>query len=321
MRCIVVILTLLMCPAAAVAQDWRLNTFDDGSYFMGGIYQSPGFALSCGERSPQGRSAMETGNMEPTITRPGLFRMSLSDEELAFPDGVVRPRDDVMIVVGTLGFSLPGVRFDELFNEWWVDLPVGDPLFPAIASVESFEIRSRDGITQVDARRFGEGLNALSAYCQRMFAAIGQPWQAAPQPNAPAQQTPQQGAASMRALAEAAITRGCNGAAVKAPDYLLSGEIDGDGREDVVLDWRGVECQAGMPRPFCGASMCSADVFLSSRSGVSGGEANLLALGVSLVPLSNGNMGVKVGQSSGSCGAAACEKVFFWNGAELVPLP
>ncbi len=316
------LLVLALCLAAdlAAAQNWRLSTHDDGSYFMAVIYQSPGFALSCGERSPQGRSAMETGNMEPMITRPGLFRMSLSDEELGFHDGSVTPRTDVMIVVGTAGYTLPGVRFDELFNEWWVDLAAGDPVFPAIASAQGFEIRSRTGTTRVDARGFGAGLDALSVHCQRMFAAIGKPWQASPTANIPAPQSPA-GGAGMRAAAEAAILRGCNGPAVKAPGHLLAGDIDGDGREDVVLDWRAVECRTGSPRPFCGAAACSADVYLSSRYPVSGRAENLLARGVSLIALSNGNQGVRVGRSIADCNGVDCHSIFYWNGSDLVLLP
>lgn len=306
----------LLLPGLATAQNWQLRTHDDGSYFMAVIYQSPGFALSCGERSPRGLSAMDTGNMEPTLTRPSLLRMSLSDEELGFPQGIVAPRDDVMIVAGTLGYTLPGVRFDELFNEWWVDLPADDPVFAAIASAEQgVDIRSSSGTTPVDATGFAQGHAALSAHCRRMFAAIGKPWPGTSAPQLP----PNSG--TMRAAAEADILRGCNGPSTKGHGYLLAGEIDGDGREDVVLDWQSVECGSGMPRPFCGASTCTADVYLSASHAARGGPETLLAQGVSLVPLSNGNMGVRVGQSLGTCGGINCSQVFYWTGTELDMLP
>ena len=128
----------------------------------------------------------------------------------------------------------------------------------------------------------------------------------------------------MRQIAESNIWKGCGGAAHIEPDAFLTGDIDGDGVPDVVLDWRSVQCQGSMRYPFCGASTCTADVYLSSAYHRTGYPEALLALGVRLQPLSNGAMAVAVGGTLSDCyavGKDSCEFLFYWNGYDLVKLP
>ena len=65
----------LLLPSALAAQGWQLQTSDDGSYFAGFLNAPAGAEISlvCGERSPQGLSAQETGNMEPDISAPNTL--------------------------------------------------------------------------------------------------------------------------------------------------------------------------------------------------------------------------------------------------------
>jgi hypothetical protein len=65
---------------------------------------------------------------------------------------------------------------------------------------------------------------------------------------------------------DAHLTALCQGAWYSDPDHVQVADLDGDGREDFVLNWSGVQCQGAMTgRAFCGAANCRIDVFMSSR--------------------------------------------------------
>jgi len=311
-------LAVVVSPGAAAAQDWAMSQFDDGSFFSATLapVDGPGPALVCGERSPQGVSPTVTGNTEPDITPPGAFRVYLSDRAIGAPGAHLQTRDDVLLVVGDTGFRLRGLRWNELFVTWEIDLPANDPAFAAIAGHERFELRSDRGSHAVSAVGFADGLRQLTGYCSAVFAAIGKPW-------------PQQGGAAtqveaMRRAAEADIGRGCNGPATWGPEAMRAANIDGDGIEDIVLDWRAVTCSSGPPRPYCGASMCSADIYLSALFPRKGHPEKLLALGVRIQPLDNGNDAVGLGGSLSSCreafGTGDCEFLWYWTGTGLARL-
>lgn len=321
-----------LCPGAA-AQEWEMSQFDDGSYFSATLapVDAPGPALVCGEQSPQWLSPRITGNTEPDITPAGAFRLYLSDRAIGAPSPQRQVRDDVLLVVGgATGYRLKGLRWNELFSTWETDLPANDPAFAAIAAAPRFELRYDGGRHLVSAEGFGAGLGQLAGYCQRMFAAIGKPWGQAVGPaiaggvavgRAAGQML---AAGSMRQRAEADIVRGCNGPATRGATAILPAQIDGDGVEDVILDWREVTCASGAPRPFCGASMCSADLYVSALYPRTGRPENLLALGVQVQPLTNGNEAVVTGGSMRSCsrefGRPDCTFLWYWTGAAMARL-
>lgn len=305
------VLALTLAAAPVRAQDWQMRSYDDGSFFAAGISEpQSGVALLCGERSAGGLSAAQTGNMEPEITAPDSLRLSFSLDDLKLADPMIDTRRDLIVAAGGQGFRLPPLRMNELVWTWEADLAATDPVFAAIASVPSFAIHSDAGVMQVSARGFEAAHAQLLYHCQTMFASIGRPWASAPRV------TPRQ-------AAEAALVSGCSGPADAGPSAYLEGEIDGDGVPDIVLDWGEATCRTGPPRPFCGASMCSASVFLSSRPDLDRGKLELLAVGVRLQPLSNGNMAVAVGGSLAQCsqsGGTACEFLYYWDGADLAEL-
>lgn len=128
----------------------------------------------------------------------------------------------------------------------------------------------------------------------------------------------------MRDAAESFIALGCNGTARREEGYLLPGDIDGDGQEDIVLNWDSVTCMTTIPKPFCGAAMCSAQVFISSLFPRTGQPEELLAIGVRVAELNNGLDGLITGGSLGNCEQERrdpCEYLYYWNGVALVPAP
>jgi len=297
-----------------------MSQFDDGSYFSATLapVDGPGPALVCGERSPQGVSPAVTGNTEPDITPPGAFRIYISDRAIGGPGAHRRSRDDVLLVAGDSGFRLRGLRWNELFSTWEIDLPADDPAFVAISGQEAFELRSDRGNHVVSAQGFAKGLQQLTGYCTAMFAAVGLNW---PQQGA-GQAVGQAGA--MRRAAEADIRRGCNGPASWTGTAMLAANIDGDGAEDIVLNWAEVTCSTGIPRPYCGASMCSADIYISALYPRTGRPEGMLALGVRIQPLDNGNDAVALGGSLSSCRElgqpGGCEGLMYWTGSGLARL-
>ncbi|MEX0281027.1 MAG: hypothetical protein AB3N13_07520 [Arenibacterium sp.] len=314
-RRLLVILAFVL-PGNLAAQSWELQTFDDGSFFLGAIRiaSTPGFALLCGERSPQGLSPRVTGNVEPEITPLRVFRLTLSSNDIGDPNGFEVSRGDVVIISGQAGYRLPDVRWNELFNTWEADLISDDPLLAAMGANPWIDIQSRAGNRRIAAAGFSTSLGQLGNYCKSMFATIGKPWDA----------TTGGGFATMRDAAESAIGLGCNGAARREDGYLLPGDIDGDGQEDIVLNWDSVICMTTIPRPFCGAAMCSAEVYLSSLFPRTGQPEQLLAIGVRIVELNNGLDGLITGGSLASCaqeGRTPCEYLYYWNGVALVAAP
>ncbi|MDK3019161.1 hypothetical protein [Pseudodonghicola flavimaris] len=320
-----ILLGLAAVSAAQPAdQDWTVSQFDDGSYFsatlapMGG----PGMALVCGERSPRGLSGLATGNMEPDITPAGAFRVYISDRTIGPPRQEAEQRDDVMIVVGgQTGFRLRGLRWNELFSTWQIDLPAGDPSLAAIAAAPGFELRHRGGRAALSSQGFGAGLSRLAGYCQSMFAAIGKPWPGAATAGGGAMPAPRP---AMRQMAVAETARGCRGPATLRPGAITPAQIDGDGVEDVILNWAAVRCPGSALSPFCGMSQCLVSIYVSALYPLRGKPVSVYAPSMRLQPLTNGNDGVALSARLPVCrnlyGTDSCEQIWYWTGADFVPL-
>ena len=302
----------------ANAQNWEFSSGDDGSFFVGYVrwIAGRGVTLICGERSPQGMSPYTTGNLEPDITPPGILRLNIDASLLAPPQRYDARRSDVLIGAGASGFRLPPLQWNELFNVWETDLGAADPFFAALTAAPSIDLYTDAGKIALGAAGFAGAYQQLDGYCRSMFAQIGKPWGAA------AAVAPPSGA--MKQAAEASIQQGCNGPAQREAGYLLTGDIDGDGQEDAVVDWARLRCQTGIARPFCGAALCSVDIFLTRAFPSRGMAETILAIGARLVPLDNGNDGLITGGSLSNCQFPPrnpCEFLHYWNGSALVAAP
>ena len=302
---------MLLLPCAAMAQGWSLRTGDDSSFFTGAIHAPEGIEmmLLCGERSPQGVSPEVTGNMEPDITPAQVLRLNLSTRDIGQPQHGAPPRADVMIVTGSTGYRLAAVRWNEMFGVWEADLAANDAVFAAMSAAPVVQIHSAAGVRSGSAANFGTAYQQLIQYCEAQFAAIGQPW------GGPGQGGP------MQEAAEAEISARCNGPARREDGYMLRANIDGDGVEDVVLDWSAISCQQGEPRSFCGAANWESSTFISASYPRTGRPVDLYSLGVSITALSNGLDGVTFAGGLSSCGGTGgCETTWYWTGAEFTPL-
>ncbi len=287
-----------ICPALAVAQDWRHAVTNNGQWFEGWLV-APGEAMSiwCGGPTIGGPGLPQTD--EPMLTDPGTFDLAvrfpgLDPAEAAIFTGT---RSDLVIVAAGQGFGLPEAHWDELNGLGWIQrLGLSDPLFAALA--QSVEVQVWAGGAQVAAltgRGLAEGLAVIGASCQAG-------WGAAPAASAPTAPAGQDGsvAAGIVAAAQAGIARGCNGPATTESRAFRTGDLDGDGRADLVVDWAGITCQNGLRRPFCGAANCSAEVYLSSRPDRMPFDT-ILGAGVALEAGPGGTVRLISGVTAASC--------------------
>ncbi len=315
---------LLMLPLPVLAQDWQFSQSDDGVVFSAQI-QSPGgsaFSLMCAGRTPQAPAVLPVYYESTIRTKPDVLHLVL-DDRLFNRSIVSDKRDNMLIVFANSAYRLPQIGWDDYISEWSTSIQATGAMFDAISASASFELHSDVGVLKVSSAGFAAAYANLLNTCRSRFAAIGRPWQTLAAV-APVSAPPAQSGQSMLRAAEAFVWQGCEGSYTAEPDAFLTGNIDGDGVPDVVIDWGSIHCSGAMARPFCGASQCSADVFLSQLFPVRQQPEQMLGQSVGLVALSNGNMGVGVSGSLSTCSQMpgnVCGFLYYWNGVDFVELP
>jgi hypothetical protein len=283
---------------AAVGQSWQTVTEDDGSFYFGLAYVPGNLGLFCGGKSPQGVSPQVTGNVEPRVTKRGQLGLEMSDALIGQNQSRV-PRNDVMIVVGNLGYRLPQISRNELVGTQEQFLQENDPLVRALQSGEAIEIRTEQGRrTSVPTDGAPASIATVIAYCNRL-----------------ANTRP---AVDLTAAAQAYIFSACAGQAQATQGYLLQGDLDLDGLNDIVVDWSRITCPGSHPRPFCGAANCSVDVFLSRKFRQGRQPDGYLAIGVEMQNSPFGGVQLLMGGNLNNCGGVSvCQSVLRWDGRQL----
>ncbi|GHF54838.1 hypothetical protein [Seohaeicola zhoushanensis] len=311
---------LALVATVAPAQVWVASKADDGAYVYGSASPEPvQLWLSCNAPSATRLPPLQVGAHEETVSAPYTIRLEFSN---ALIPGI-GPRADIHLWVGQTAYLLPQLALNEMTGVWELTLSMADPMLTAMRAADRLVLApGRDQAWELPVQGLAGAAKTAMQTCVDAWISAGFEVPPALSEFAPAYGG---GAATpMRVAADAAVSAGCNGPATRGPEYLLAGNIDGDGTEDIILDWRAVECLSGPPRPYCGASMCSAEIFLSSAYPRSGRSEDWLALGVELVPLSNGNDGVRMGVSQATCaerGLAECALLYYWDGLRLRELP
>lgn len=321
---LIAIWLLLICAGSGLAQEsWTARTFDSGTYLMAGASHSgSGVSFECTAPSPQGRPAIETGSYEMHVSKP--FEAIISFQDSLFDWAPPYTQSNVILALDGAGFRLPPFDLDELSGTA-VYVPMADTLMLAFLNAQNVTLYSGTGKTyQLPTAGLADALRTAFTYCIDRWIVVGAQMppalagfrQGAASPALPG------GALAMRAKAEANIQRSCGGPAEIGSLAIASADIDGDGIDDVLVDFGQLTCLQGPPRPFCGASRCSATIFLSARAR----PYEMIVLGASLIPLSNGLHGVAVGGGLHECRAAGqegtgCQIIWYWNGTEMVQLP
>lgn len=297
---ILLFLFMLFWGFATSAQTWGHSEADDGHLVYASTRAGLGLDFVCNAPSAQGLDAMQAGAHEETRVARGHVKLDIGADRL--PVGNDIQRIDAMVWLGETGYRLPTVHWNELVGVWEVQLSVSDALIKGLVTVPSFVLSAGDETAwQFAADGLGSSLGRTLAFCENAWAAATTP-------------TPSQ--VSMIGAAHSDITRVCEGGYTAQDGAFLQGEIDNDAAADVVVWWDKIRCSSAFPRPLCGASHCSAKVFLSTLNG----PMDLLAQNASLQPLTNGKIGIKLVGRFDSCGpnSLGCERLWFWNGNAFV---
>ncbi len=341
--------TLLMAfvgATGAAAQSWQSQINDSGA-LMSGYAFIPGntLAFSCTAPSPSGRPMIETGDHEAQRTDtpftmtvmvgPGLLDPSADDSDI---------RQLLMTLAGTT-YGLPPMPWDEFYGNWFTTLSMSDPLFSAARASDGLVLDPGRGTAYtfpVDG--LAEALVTAMGYCITgwqlvgftvpqdlvpvLLAAesMGAPHSPASSDYAPVRSSQLPDGYQLAPLMplppthppqrDAHLTALCQGAWSSDPNYEQVSDLDGDGREDYVLDWSGVECQGAISgRVFCGAANCRIDVFLSSRDYAN--PVEFLGMGMDVVQDTQGRVGLLLTGTPFVCSDGFCDKPFYWTGTDF----
>lgn len=301
-------LAIAFCAGPAVA-GWEGRTIDDGALFYGlAVEQGSGLTILCIGPSAGGVAPLLVGAHETAQTAPYALRIE-------FPQGVIPEtagfpsRGDVVIWADDTGYRLPATQHNEMGGYWGAEVAMTDPLVAAMRGAGRLRAGPEAGpVSEFAVAGLDAALGAAMEYCTGEFARVGYPVPPGLGGSAPA-------ATGMRAAAEVSLRQGCSGGYRVSEGAFQAANIDGDGAEDIVLDWGSVECDGAMRRPFCGASQCLVEVFMTAAAAQGRGPEQILAQGAGLVPLSNGSIGVRTGLTLESCKGAVCAAIWYWTGA------
>ena len=322
-RTLVALLALFASATLALA-DWVADTADDGAYFYGTArVDNTSLALRCNGPSARGLPPMSVGAHEETVVPPFQVVFNLGSDLVPVPANGFQ-RSDIVIWANGTGFRLPKAGYNELNGAGWESfVSMTDPLVLSMLQGSDIVLGAEAGPHfTVPTVNLQQALYAAFGFCIAQYQRMGLAVPPVLAPLAASVPAPQPAIRSAGEIAHDRIARGCNAPYTTEGNPVLYGDLDGDGTGDAVIDWGRVRCQTSMPRPFCGASMCSAEILLSARNWR---PYDLLALGVGLTPLSNGQTGVAVGGSLVECNHAGkgnngCQFIWYWNGTDMVQL-
>ena len=303
-------LLLALLGFNAHAQTWSYREADDGHYVYAGVGAGLALDFVCNAPSAKGLSAIEVEAHEETPVARGQIRIDIGSDLI--PVVNVTQRDDVMIWLGQTGYRLPTVFWNELNSIWEVNINTTDTMIAELTRAQSFVLSAGDDVSWLfPADGFASALTQSIATCEAAWIAAQ-----TPAANTAASAAIGSGTSPLFAHAHADIVRICEGAYSAEEGAFLQGQIDQDTTEDFVVWWNNIRCNSAFPRPLCGASHCSAKVYLSTRPT----PMDLLAQSVSIQTLSNGKVGLKLVGRFDSCGinSLGCERLWFWNGTDLV---
>ncbi len=302
---------------------WTSTTVDSGTYLFG-FANDPGGSLSigCTAPSPQGRPAIETGSHESHNTDPyGLF---VTFQDNLFDWQPPYTQSGAVLFVGQTGYRLPVFSLDELRGTA-VYLSMADPMISALFEADRLVLDTGQGKAfQYVIEGLPEALDTTLRYCTDRWQAMGQPLPAALGRFATSGDTGEwlnndtATSPNLPAIAQGHINRMCSGSGVAGQNGLSFGDIDGDGADDVLVDWSDTTCAGNDHRPFCGASLCSGDVLLSRNNYVLREGDVMLGMSHTMVQLDNGNMGVSSSGNLSMCQSQdPCGFISYWTGTSM----
>jgi len=326
---------IVVCMAgSASAQTWSARTTLDQGWFRGTVHAvDRRMAIACSGSYPDA-DPMYGAEDGPHV--PYGFTV-----EMAFPQIVASEahtdraatRDDIVLVSNGLGYQLPEVGFNMLNGERWEShISIGDQMIASLLAGDGLRVFAQGSeVVSYDADGLADGLLTVIRFCDSHWAQLGQP-------------VPDHARAMLMALRDAAgndaaaasmeqvaldrVTAQCEGPGQVRGDFIGRGDFDGDGTEDIVLDWRGVRCQGGsfasaQGAGQCGMHDCVVSVFVSSA--IARGEAPWERLAVDARVDADTPARLVLGNSPATCSrtaqAAGCGQAYAWNRSGFVQVP
>ena len=323
LRNMLVVVILLSTSSIAFA-DWRAETGTVLGLFYGNAKTYPAaLALHCNGQVPGQSLNAPDANLSPTYG----FRLEISPPILPSP-GAAGRRTDIGLWVNGAGFQLPQMIWSELDHVWSTSVSMSDPMISAMRLGGAIIVGPvSGGQYQVAADNMGIAIEQAMTYCVPLFAQQGHAVPPALAPFVGAPSDEERGGDTLEDFANYHISTGCqNGGFTTDPGYIQQGLIDADADTDFVVDWGKIQCVTGISRPFCGASQCAADLFLSGSFFPEGRPDSFLAQGMNLIDLSNGRKGLQLGGTLSMCNAAGkgtsgCQFIWYWDGTQMQQLP
>ena len=329
MKIVPFLAALILGAAPALAQSWQVHTSDNGGYAAGSAHL-PGYAMAfnCFARSVQNLPLIDTGWHETDIAPPYVTKITFSTDLM--PHTPTGSRAGVILFLDGTGYQLPRVDWNEMEGTWAVNLPMADQMFQQLQVAQTI-------VLQVDASTAWTlpvaGLNAAlgqaGTFCANTLAARGIPAPGglalapraaeqavtapAPAPAAPA------GAFVLPATVQLYADSNCSGYATIGAEALKAGDLDNDGKPDVLLDWGFVRCNGESMRGFCGAANCQFDIFFSTKAYLD--PLTTMAYTIDLVPHRSGRLGIRSYTAACARQQLACDEIALWTGNGFVQTP
>ena len=315
-KSLILVLSLL-AAGPTVAQDWRADIRSDDAY-AGGWASGPGLSFMCAARTPRQGSVIDSNWFELSVPRPWHLIVEFGDPLI--PDGPLTRSDIVFFLDGT-GYRLPEIWLNELAGGWEVELSMADQMMVALQQAERLILQvGSQGAWDIPLSGMAAAWDQVAATCATTWRQTGHP-----PPNvlsAPVQ-TGGTGSADLRLIAETYAATGCSDFFNPGPGAFRAANIDGDGIADIIVDHNEITCGTGATRSnFCGASLCSVDIYLSRRFPVPGRPENLLSGSSRLIDLTNGNQALVTTGNLAMCrDDPDCTFIWYWDGSQFTQLP
>lgn len=303
----------------ALTQQWAAETPADISYAGGWAFAPGGLSVSCAaSRDGRGQTALDSLWFEASIASPWHFMLVVS--EALVPDGPMQ-RSDMILYLDQTGYQLPPVALNELSGGWEVALSMTDPVFDALRNASRIVLQvGAQTAWEIPAANVGPAINQVAQTCAATWRRTGHP-----PPNAltgPGDVGARQDV-GMRHWAEEYAATACSDFITPGPNAFVEANLDGDGIPDIIVDHNEITCDAlNLRSSFCGASLCTVDVYLSSRFPQTSHPEGLLAISVSVIELSNGNHALATTGNLSTCqNNPDCTFIWYWDGTQLTQLP
>jgi len=304
---------------AAIGQTWQSRALDSGALYYGSAYApTNSMSVRCTAPSPQGLELIATGDHESNRTDTPFTMIVTLSIDVIDPFNVAHTQTGARIILDNVPYPIALFEYSDFYGEWTAGpFSMGDRLFSAMAGASEMLLDTGLGTA------YAYPVDGLSAALDQAMDQCISGWvaQGHTVPAGLSRDVAQGAGAPGAVLPPAAMgrlnARCLSGTATIDPAAIEAADIDGDGIDDYIFHYGGLDCGDGMyGGGYCGAANCSIDVFLSTLN--HGLSEEFLGTDLSPVEAPDGAIGLQLSGTFSLCGAESCGPPFFWTGSEFV---